>query len=99
MAAVVAHHALRLGRGARRVEDVERISRFDRHAVGGLAGPEPGFPPPPPLMIAPPNRVAFGLWALEDQPGLRLAGCERDRFVEQRFVSHHAAELDTATRR
>ena len=38
VAAIVAHHALRPPGRARRVENVERIGRRDRHAIAGRAG-------------------------------------------------------------
>ncbi|KTT90245.1 hypothetical protein NS44R_14900, partial [Mammaliicoccus sciuri] len=99
MAAIVAHHALRNSGRARRVENVERIGRGDRHAGRGLAGIERGEAQRRPIMIAARGELARLLRPLQDDAGIRLGGGEADRFVEQRLVLDNAPGLDAAARR
>ncbi len=100
MPACVAHDAFRLSGRAGRVQDVERIGRGHRHAVVHRLGPHEGVVAQGlPIVVTPGDQRRFRLRALQDDAGLRLGGGERDRLVEQRLVSDHAAGLDAAARR
>ena len=85
--------------GARGVEDIQRIGREHRHAIGGFLrchrlGPQLG-----PVVVAPGDEFAGLLWPLQDDAGLGLDAGKGDRFVEQRLVLHDAAGLEPAARR
>ncbi len=95
VAAVVAHHALRLARGARGIEDVERVGRGDGHAVGRR---RLGQPPRPSRGRGRRSRSAALFVALQDDDrrGLWLAismAC-----VQDRHVGDDASGLDAAGR-
>ncbi len=95
MAAIVAHHALRLPGGARSVKNVERIGRSDRDAVRrfgrchGLA----------PIRVAPRRQLCHRLFALQNDAAFRLVLSEFNGFIEQRFICKHPGDLDAATGR
>ena len=87
VAAVVAHHALGPAGGARRVENVERIGRRDRHAVVGRAGVnERVVAHRRPVVVAALDQCRPRLRPLQDQARGRLVRGELNRLVEQRLV-------------
>ena len=95
VAAVVADDALRPSCRARRVQDVERIGRRDRHRIGrrgrgDLLGP---------VEVAPGGHGRLGLRPLQDDHVAGPVRRERERAIEQRLVGDHARALDTARRR
>ena len=96
VAAIVAHHALRLSRRAGRVEHVERIGCRDRHAfhlgTGGLGG----LYRIAVVDVAAVGQVTTLLLALQDDARPNLVPRHGDRTVEQRLVGDHAARLDAA---
>src|SRR5207244_3974373 len=73
-------------------EDVERIRRLDRNAVGGLDSCERLVPLDVPRRAQ--LRLLYG--ALEDDAALRLRARELDRAVEERLVGDDARRLDPA---
>ena len=95
MAAVVAHDALGLAGRARGVEDVERVGRGDRHAVGRLRAGERLVP----VEIAAADQLGAGLRPGQDDAALGPVRGERDRAVQERLVGDHPAGLDAAGRR
>ncbi len=94
VAAVVAHHALGHPRGARRVEDVERVGRLDRDRAGRRRARDRALP----VDVAPGIERRLELRALQHQAVARLRARARDRVVEHRLVRHHAPRLDPARR-
>ena len=90
--AVVTHHAFRLTGGAGGVEDVQRIGRLDRHAIGGRCGFGGGGP----VDVAAFDHRSGCLRARVDHALARLVGGNLDRLVEQRLVLDHAVRLDAA---
>ena len=96
MPAIVAHHALGFAGGAGGVENIERVGRQHRHAVGGFfrrdgAGAQLG-----PVVIAAGDEIAALLRPLQDDAGRGLHAGQLDRLVEQRLVLHDAAGLEPA---
>jgi hypothetical protein len=92
VAAVVAHHALRLTGGAGGVEDVQRVRRGDRYAVrrndiGDRLRP---------VQVAAGDQLRELLLALQDDAAVRLVGRLLDGVVEQGLVGHDAVRLDAA---
>src|SRR3954447_8238032 len=96
MPAIVAHHAFRNARGARGVEDVERIGCEHRHAVGGFFGGDRFIAQACPVMVATGDEIAAMLRPLQDDAGPRLDAREPDGLVEQWLVLHDAAGLEPA---
>ena len=97
VAAIVAHHALGPAGGARRVENVERVGRFDGHAIVGRAGvDERVIAHLRPVAVAPGDHRRLRLRALQDEAGVGLVLRQRNRLVEQRLVGDDAAGLQAA---
>ena len=97
VAAIVAHHALGPAGGARRIENVERIGRRDRHAVERRAGVDQRvIAHRRPVAVAAFDQFCFRLRALQDQAGIGLVLGEIDRLVEQRLVGDDASGLEAA---
>ena len=99
MAAIVAHHAFRFARGARGVEDVERIGREHRHARRGFFRGDGFAAQFGPVVIAAGDEIAALLRPLQDDAGVGLDAGKFDRLIEQRLVVHEAAGLEPAARR
>ena len=95
MPAVVAHDALGLPGGARRVEDVQRVGRLHGHAVDGLRVVHQVVP----VQVAPLDHRRGGLRPREhdDLAWGKLRFLERG--VDQRLVLDDAVELQAAARR
>ena len=94
MAAIVAHHALRLPGRARGVEDVERVGGLERHAFDRASvrlGDRLRI-----VMIAAGDEVAALFLALQDEARFRLVLGVVDRRVEERLVADDAPGLDAA---
>jgi hypothetical protein len=72
MPAIVAHHAFRDACGARGVEDVERVGRKHRHAVGGFFRRNRILAQRRPVVVAVTNEIATVLRPLQDDAGGRL---------------------------
>ena len=97
VAAIVAHHALGPAGGARRIENVERIGRRDRHAVERRARVDQRMiAHRRPVAVAAVDQFRFRLRALQDQAGVGLVLGEIDRLVEQRLIGDDTAGLDAA---
>ena len=96
VAAIVAHHAFRDARRARRIENVERVGGGDRHALAGLGVVDRVLPHRAPVMVAARRQLRLALRALQDHAGRRLVLRKIDRLVEQRLVGHDARALDAA---
>ena len=96
VAAIVAHHAFRDSRGARRIENVERVGGGDRHALAGLGVVDRVLPHRAPVMVAARRQRRLALRALQDHAGRRLVLRKIDRLVEQRLVRHDPRALDAA---
>src|SRR5256886_15724946 len=90
--AVVAHDALRHPRRTRRIEDVERIGRGDRHALRASRRRHQLRP----VAVAPDNHGGPFLRPLKNDAATRLHRGELDRLVEQRLVRNDAIHLDAA---
>jgi hypothetical protein len=95
VAAGVADDALRVARRTRRVEDVDRLGRLDRHALRGLRVRDRLRP----LDIPPRGERGLEHRPLEDDAALGLPLDEVDRGVEQRLVRDEPVRLDPARRR
>ena len=94
MAAIVAHHPLRLAGGSRSIEDIERIGRPDRHRrhlidtiMGGV-----------PFKIAPGHQIGRQRLTLVDHAGCRLVRRQFDRLVKERLVGDNPVRLMPAGR-
>ncbi len=90
--AVVADDPLRLTRGARRVEDVERIGRGDRNAIGRLGLTHDADPVEVTLGI----ELRLQLRALQHDAVPWLVLGLFDRAVQQRLVVDQPSRLDPA---
>ena len=92
MPAIVADHALGLAGGARRVEDVKRVGRQNRHAIGRIRiGHGLG-----PVDVAAGCQFRLGFRALKDDAMLGLVRRDVDGAVQQRHVFDDPADLDPA---
>ena len=91
MAAVIAHHAFGLARGARGVEDIQRVGGRHGYAFGGTRRGHRLLP----VDVAPGHeRAALGL-ALDDDTARHLVRGQLQGMIQQGLVSHHPARLDT----
>ena len=88
--AVIADHALRPGRGARGVQDVQRIGRRQRDAVRWL-GPGQRLVP---VQVAARGQRGHGGGPLPDHAVVRLVPGQVDGAVQDGLVGHDAADLD-----
>ena len=92
--AVVAHHALGPGRGARRVEDVQPVGCGDRYAVGRFgAGHRLG-----PVHVPPGYQLRRDLRTLQDHAVPRRVVGQLDRLVQDGLVLEHPVDFDAAGR-
>jgi len=96
MAAIVAHHTLRLPGRSGRIENVERIGRGDRHAGHGSALGNRTVHQRFERGVAIGNQAGNQFLALQDQAAFRLVSGQVDRLVQKRFVGDDAARFDAA---
>ena len=99
VAAVVAHHALRLPGGAGGVEDVERVGGRDRDAARPASARGGQLVPVEPRRRDAVVGCAGDLLAILTITVRRRVLGQLDRLVEQRLVLDDAAGLDAAGRR
>ena len=92
MAAIVPDHAFRLAGRARGVEDVERIGRRDRHAIGRRSAGDRLIP----ILVAAGHQAGGHLFALVDDAEIRFVAGYLDRLVQQRLVGHDPPRFEAA---
>ena len=92
MPAIVAHDAFRDAGRARGIEDVERIGRHDRHAIGRAGARFQLLP----VMVAARHEIGPAHRPLQDDAGFRLRSRLGDRRVEQRLVRDDPVHFDAA---
>ena len=90
--AIVAHDAFRNAGRARGIENVERIGRQDRHAIGRAGARFQLLP----VMVAARHEFGPAHRPLQDDAGFRLRARLGDRRVEQGLVRDDPVDLDAA---